>query len=299
MDIVVGPNIGRQRADTQADDAKASRAFGQGDHGQPHTTIGSKIGGWPGCADRVEELQSMQGLAVVERQKMHIRVGLQPLRQAQDPVEVARHEHPFLRKSMGLYEQPGSENHHPDAERRTSQPARSGRVPGNRIPRPSDQQQQAAAKQAPRQLSIGFEHQRRNHSHEQSAKRPARGDQQIERREALRLGSEPVQLAMTDHTADEERAGINRQDQEQGNIALLRQHPADRAQEQNQRQREGEAPIPARAVKADDETHQVDRQRRHPQKGNHCHVLAHFVRGRQQQRGGASREQKPEEVVES
>ena len=72
VEVVVSPDIGRHRADTQPDDAETPLALGQSDHGEPDTAIGGEIGCRPGCADGVGELQAMQRLAVVLRQMMPI-----------------------------------------------------------------------------------------------------------------------------------------------------------------------------------------------------------------------------------
>jgi hypothetical protein len=151
--------------------------------------------------------------------------------------------------------------------------------------------------QAPAQLVVGVEHQRRHHRDQQAADGPARGHGQVERGQVARRRTRAVELAMAEHAGDEqarEEHGdldprSNWKRESTSSQPMPHSQASSTAQKISTRYR--------RPFEGDDERQQVERERRQPEQRDRRDVLRHVVGHCQQQHRAGGREREPQQIV--
>ena len=147
------------------------------------------------------------------------------------------------------------------------------------------------------ELVVVVEQARRHHRHGQPTKSPPSGDGEKISGEMTRRGPEPVELAVADHAGRKQRPQMPDQlELERGRVARFEELPGDDDAEGGKR-RERPPDIPGGMIEGDDERHQVDPQRQHPQQGHRRHVLAEPRRRRHEQHRRDRRKRHPEDAV--
>ena len=148
-----------------------------------------------------------------------------------------------------------------------------------------------------RKFVVVVEHARGDDGHRQAANRPSGSDGEEVAGEVTGGGSEPVELAVADHAGDQQRREMPCQlELERGGVALREDLPGDDDTERGEG-RERPPAVPGGVVEGDDECHQVDPQRQHPQQRYGRHVLAQPGRRRHQEHRRDRRECHPEHAV--
>ncbi len=155
-----------------------------------------------------------------------------------------------------------------------------------------------APRQPDRVLAEFAEESRRENRGEHSAQRSARGDGQIERRQMPRRRPRARQFSVAHHAGHEQRARVNRELLPRGNRHAQSNHHARHGREHPGQHREDAAPVPAVALKSQNERQQVNRQRRDPQKWEHRDLLRDLAGGPQQQHRTAGGERQPHPDVD-
>ena len=121
---------------------------------------------------------------------------------------------------------------------------------------------------------LAVKHERRDDAHGDRAERAAERDHEVEARQVARRGLERHELAVAEH-AREEESGAEHAELQRQLVRQLRvgERPGHDAQCRGEHRQEELAPIPAPAVEAEDEAHEIERQRHDPEQRDGRDVL--------------------------
>src|SRR6266568_2798157 len=256
VDVTLGA-VGRDRSGAEPDDADLQRPKRRVHRLQYAPDAGSlrvvarrtplERGSWI--------LRAVQDGAVDERPVVVGGTGV-PLLDTQNAVEVARGQHRVLVEVVKA----------PSGGADREQQRRRGKPDEYEVHAPDLEHEQTGAGDKPeRELEIRRQDEWCNQTNQCRADRAAERYHQVEAGQVARRGLESRELAVAEH-AGEEQAGAEYADlqlQLVGEIAVGKR-PAHRAQPRSEHGEENLGAIPARAVEAEDEGEQVDRERRDP-----------------------------------